>query len=80
MSDWADFCEMVGIDMNDPDQFDAWLDSSADEQWVLTKRFTPAQLQHVGAANPYCSRCGGSGYIGRYRHVENGRCFRCFPG
>lgn len=23
MSDWADFCEIVGIDMNDPDQFDA---------------------------------------------------------
>jgi len=24
-----------------------------------------------------CNRCGGSGYIARYRHIENGRCFLC---
>lgn len=24
-----------------------------------------------------CRRCGGRGYIGAYRHVQNGHCFRC---
>ena len=24
-----------------------------------------------------CSRCGGSGYLPRYNHVEGGRCFKC---
>lgn len=24
-----------------------------------------------------CDRCGGTGYIGRYRHIEGGRCFKC---
>lgn len=24
-----------------------------------------------------CDVCGGSGYIEEYRHIENGRCFKC---
>lgn len=28
-------------------------------------------------ANPYCSRCGGTGYIGVFKHVCAGRCFKC---
>ena len=27
-----------------------------------------------------CNRCGGSGYIAAYAHVENGRCFACQAG
>lgn len=30
-------------------------------------------------ANPYCQRCSGTGYLGRYNHVCAGRCFRCIP-
>lgn len=30
-------------------------------------------------ANPYCRRCGGSGYIGVFKHVCAGRCFKCIP-
>lgn len=30
-------------------------------------------------AKPYCSRCGGRGYIGVFRHVCAGRCFKCIP-
>lgn len=30
-------------------------------------------------ANPYCSRCSGTGYIGVFKHVCAGRCFRCIP-
>jgi len=24
-----------------------------------------------------CSRCGGSGYIHKWRHIEGGICFKC---
>ena len=24
-----------------------------------------------------CSRCGGSGYIHKWRHIEGGVCFKC---
>lgn len=30
-------------------------------------------------ANPYCSRCGGRGYIGVFKRVCAGRCFKCIP-
>ena len=30
-------------------------------------------------ANRYCGRCGGTGYIGRFKHVCTGRCFKCIP-
>ena len=33
----------------------------------------------AGYANPYCSRCGGTGYIGVFKHVCAGRCFKCIP-
>lgn len=28
-------------------------------------------------ANPYCSRCGGTGYLGVFKHVCAGSCFKC---
>jgi len=31
----------------------------------------------AGYANPYCSRCRGTGYIGVFKHVCAGRCFEC---
>jgi hypothetical protein len=31
----------------------------------------------AGYANPYCSRCRGTGYIGGFKHVCAGRCFKC---
>ncbi len=30
-------------------------------------------------ANQECSRCGGSGYIGQFKHISAGRCFECLP-
>lgn len=33
----------------------------------------------AGYANPYCRRCSGTGYIGVFKHVEAGRCFKCIP-
>lgn len=33
----------------------------------------------AGYANPYCRRCCGTGYIGVFKHVEAGRCFKCIP-
>lgn len=33
----------------------------------------------AGYANPFCSRCGGTGYIGRFKGVCAGRCFKCIP-
>jgi hypothetical protein len=27
-----------------------------------------------------CARCGGSGYLREYSHIEGGRCFSCNPG
>ena len=26
---------------------------------------------------PTCSRCGGSGYIDKYKHIAGGECFEC---
>lgn len=33
----------------------------------------------AGYANPYCHRCSGTGYIGVFKHVCAGRCFKCIP-
>ena len=30
-------------------------------------------------ANPECSRCRGTGYIGNFKHISGGRCFECLP-
>ena len=30
-------------------------------------------------ADSDCSRCGGTGYIGRFKSIEAGRCFACLP-
>ncbi|MDP2022916.1 MAG: hypothetical protein Q8L16_18720 [Hydrogenophaga sp.] len=27
-----------------------------------------------------CRNCNGTGYLGRYKHVCAGRCFKCIPG
>lgn len=31
----------------------------------------------VSYEKPSCSRCGGTGYLAQYKHVENGICFKC---
>ena len=31
----------------------------------------------AGFANPYCQRCSGTGYLGWFKHVCAGRCFKC---
>ena len=33
----------------------------------------------AGYAKRHCGRCGGTGYIGRFKHVCTGRCFKCIP-
>ena len=33
----------------------------------------------AGFANQYCIHCSGTGYIGRFKHVCAGRCFKCVP-
>lgn len=76
MSDWEDFCESMNIDPCDPDQFDALLASWSREE-ERSWRNTSAE---GGRADPGCSRCHGKGYIAKYRHIENGRCFKCFSG
>ena len=30
-------------------------------------------------ANPHCSRCRGTGYIGSFKSISGGRCFQCIP-
>jgi len=30
-------------------------------------------------ANPRCSRCRGTGYIGSFKNIAGGRCFQCLP-
>lgn len=82
MSEWEDFCEGMGIDAHDPEQFEELLASWSREyqQEVALATGRAPQARSTGLANPNCSRCGGTGYIRRYRHVEHGRCFKCFPG
>lgn len=38
--------------------------------------FEDTQYSHYKQLTP-CARCGGSGYIDRYKHVEGGVCFSC---
>ena len=38
-----------------------------------------AQNQFKSLANPYCADCRGTGYIGTFKHICNGRCFQCIP-
>lgn len=33
----------------------------------------------AGYAKRYCDRCSGTGYLGRFKHVCAGRCFKCIP-
>ena len=81
MSDWADFCEGVGIDPNAPNQFDEWLYKESTAQTGAPGR--SALVNHrkrlANLADPGCDRCGGTGYLGKYRWNCGGRCFRCLP-
>jgi len=70
------------IDPNDPDQFDRLLDQwSKDEESVSGVHYQRVNLKEFlqSFAKAECERCGGSGYIGQYKAVEQGRCFKCFP-
>lgn len=35
------------------------------------------ELVEVGRENPRCTRCGGTGRLPQFNHVENGICFKC---
>ena len=81
MSDWADFCQLFNIDPNDPKQFEDLLrrlhedePELVKEDWLLGHRHIFRKLSH-----PNCSRCDGTGYLGKFKHVSSGRCFRCIP-
>ena len=47
------------------------------------KRHTSARIPLYDSSNLLikglcpCEKCGGSGYLSQYRHVENGVCFKC---
>lgn len=81
MSDWEDLCETLSIDPQDPDGLEELLDRESREEismpastnWYAWKAYLKAH------AEPDCARCQGTGYVGRYREIENGRCFLCFP-
>lgn len=82
MSDWADFCEFQGINSNNPDEFDDWL---ARQHERTPGQHIPASLQPTPRqkmarlANPFCTRCRGTGYIRRFSWNCDGRCFACLP-
>lgn len=81
MSDWADFCEFSGIDPNDPDEFEKLLEqySEEHEKLILIDKVTGKKYSFKSLANPFCSKCGGTGYIGKFKWNCDGRCFKCIP-
>lgn len=36
-----------------------------------------AEIADLAETRKNCSRCGGTGHIPGFNHVEGGRCFRC---
>jgi hypothetical protein len=82
MSDWADFCDSVGINPNNPDEFDDWLarqqERTPDQRMTASRRLTQRQKMAF-LANPFCTRCRGTGYIGMFNWNCGGRCFACLP-
>lgn len=81
MSDWADFCEFSGIDPNDPEEFDNLLEeySNEIEKITLTHKISGRKYSFKSIANPFCQKCGGTGYLGIFKRICNGRCFKCIP-
>lgn len=82
MSDWADFCESAGINPNNPAEFDGWLERQQErtphQHMPVSLELTPRQRM-ARLANPHCTRCSGTGYVGRYNWNCGGRCFACLP-
>lgn len=84
MSDWEDFCESMGISSHDPEEFfdllEQWSKEEREYAVLAVGARRPALRSVFGVhADPHCSRCRGSGYVARYRHIEDGRCFQCLP-
>ena len=69
--------------MNNRDSFTGQCVNSQNRNDNAPPRYSPpsAKFTQILAsyANPYCSNCGGTGYIGRFKHVCAGRCFKCIP-
>ena len=69
--------------MNHRNNFtDQWVDSRDHNDNAPARYSAPsANFKEIlaGYANPYCSRCSGTGYIGVFKHVCAGRCFKCIP-
>lgn len=78
MSDWQDFCDAVNINSSDPEQFERLLESWSKEEFTVKHRVNIKEF-FQSHANQHCDRCGGTGYIGNFKHVESGRCFKCYP-
>lgn len=81
MSDWEDLCETLKIDPQDPDGLEELL-----ERETRDERIGSAGGGRLGIrarlkahADPSCLRCGGEGYLSRYKENEGGRCFLCLP-
>ena len=69
--------------MNHPNNFTGQRVDSRDHNDNAPARYSaPSAIFKeilAGHANRYCSRCCGTGYIGVFKHVCAGRCFKCIP-
>lgn len=57
-----------------------WLVCSMNQPAVFAAPAFPAaqsSLTFLLAGPAACPRCNGTGYLSQFRHVEQGRCFRC---
>lgn len=81
MSDWEDLCGTLQIDPQDPDGLEDLLDRESREERVrsLGDGLLGLRARLKVHADPSCLRCGGEGYLGRYKDIERGRCFLCLP-
>ena len=69
--------------MNNPNNFTGQRVTGRDNNDNAPARYSApsAKFKEIlaGYANRYCNRCGGTGYIGVFKHVCAGRCFNCIP-
>lgn len=57
-----------------------WIDSRNHNDNAPSRYSAPSssfKKMLASFANPFCKRCFGTGYLGRFKHVCAGRCFKC---